>query len=252
MTSQPAQRPQDTRRKRTFTITVGLATVTSSILVICAGFIAMFTLGVLLGRGYDPEAGIPNLERILPQPASPAAPSIISANDTDNDKKPQPPKPDNKGILDQSDLAYQNSLRSKNTAAPKAQRQGFDSGQTTAPAQNQPVAKPQKTTADQSGVATITGNGTKPPTSENADQRTYNYVYQAAAYKDQESCDRFSAKVRAAGIKARTTKSTENGVTWYRVMVDFTGRPDDTETLRAKLQNLGVPKPLMRSKTPTS
>ena len=262
MSNDAASKPQSPRPKRTFTVTVGLSTVISTILVVCAGFVAMFALGVLLGRGYDPEAGIPELERMMPQPGRPSAPVIIS--DSDADAAPEPlPRPDD-GILGQGDLAYPDSLRTPaRTAAPKpreaqpsAQAKPQPKQEQTKPAQQpkQPPAArgtgasgaPGLTPLPMTGTAPVRTAAQEPPKS--GDQRVYKYVYQTAAYKDQESSDRFAAKLKSSGLNARTQKSVDNGVTWYRVVVDFTGRPDDTDALRAKLQSLGVGKPIMKSK----
>jgi cell division protein FtsN len=76
-------------------------------------------------------------------------------------------------------------------------------------------------------------------------------VYQAAAYKDQPSCDRFTATLKRAGFGARTEKLVDGkGVTWFRVMIDFSGTPEATDALREKLKDHGVPRVLLRSKAP--
>lgn len=284
MSSDAASKPQAPRPKRTFTVTVGLSTVISTILVVSAGFVAMFALGVLLGRGYDPEAGIPELERMMPQPGRPAAPIVIS--DSDADAAP-PPRPED-GILGQGDLAYPDSLRTPQPAPrprepqparpPAAQTATQTTGQQTKPPAKPPAAQtagqpPKQEQAKPArqqpagsnatgapGLTPLTMTGTAPVRTasqaqgqvqsqpQSGDQRVYNYVYQTAAYKDQASSDRFAAKLKSAGLNARTQQSADNGVTWYRVMVDFRGKPDDTDALRAKLQSLGVGKPIMKSK----
>lgn len=252
--------------RRTFTVTVGLSTVISSILVVCTGFVAMFALGVLLGRGYDPEAGIPELERMMPQPGRPSAPVVISEGDAGDDASVPAPQ-EHAGILGQGDLAYPESLRTPHsTAVPKPQQQPKPPKQDQAAQPTRQNAQTQaRTTQRQGGGAETTRSpgltplpmtGTAPVRTsarnqeQAADQRVYHYSYQTAAYKDEASCDRFTARLKSAGLNARTQKSTDNGVTWYRVMVDFTGRPDDTDALRAKLQSLGAGKPLMKSKVP--
>lgn len=228
------------RPRRTFTLTVGLSTVICSILVICAGFVALFSLGVLLGRGYDPEAGIPELERIMPQPGRPAAPIVIS----DGEPALEAPSRETKtartnGILGQGDLAYPDSLKTPPPSR-KAEQPAKPPRQTEKPAPP-PTGTAPVTTAAQ---------GQTPPKTEGTQK--FHYVYQVAAYKDQASCDRFAAKLKKAGIKARTQKSTDNGTDWYRIVVDFTGRPDDTDALRNTLQDLGAGKPLLKTKVPAN
>lgn len=227
------------RPRRTFTVTVGLSTVICSILVICAGFVALFSLGVLLGRGYDPESGIPELERIMPQPGRPVAPIVISDGEPAPEAPPRETKTArNDGILGQGDLAYPDSLKT-----PPPSRKAEQ------PAK--PPRQPEKPAPPATGAAPVTtaANQTQPKAE---DTQKFHYVYQVAAYKDQTSCERFAAKLKKAGIKARTQKSTDNGTDWYRIMVDFTGRPDDTDSLRNTLQSLGAGKPLLKTKTPAN
>ena len=303
MSNDSASKPAAPKaKKRTFTVTVGLSTVISSILVVCTGFVAMFALGVLLGRGYDPEAGIPELERMMPQPGRPTAPIVISEGEG-QDAVPAPAPSENSGILGQGDLAYPDSLRtphrgatsgrqdpprqtgqtssqttsqttSQTSGQTSAQTGGQTAGQSTSqtaragqPSKQQEAAKPataQRGAAGGSGASGTPGltplplTGTAPVRTSaqnqagaaSGDQQVYHYSYQTAAYKDEASSDRFAAKLKNAGLKAHTVKSTDKGVTWYRVMVDFTGRPDDTDALRARLQNLGAGKPIMKSKVP--
>ena len=76
-------------------------------------------------------------------------------------------------------------------------------------------------------------------------------MYQAAAYKNQPACDKFTAKLKSAGFTARTEKLVDSkGVEWFRVMIDFTGTPEATDVLREKIKEFGVPKMLLRSKNP--
>lgn len=243
------------RPKRTFTVTVGLSTVISSILVICAGFVALFALGVLLGRGYDPEAGIPKLERMMPQPGRPSAPIVISDGESAPESLPQEKKTASGGVLGQGDLAYPDSLKTPpRHATPKPQ--GAPRQKTEQPAKQEQNAKqprqPEKGTSPATDTAPVRTAAQNQSQQQAGDTQTFQYVYQVAAYKDQPSCDRFIEKLKKAGLKARVQKSADNGVTWYRVLVDFTGRPDDTDSLRATLQNLGAGKPLMKAKVPAN
>lgn len=80
----------------------------------------------------------------------------------------------------------------------------------------------------------------------------FKYVYQAASFKDKASADRYTASLKADGLNARTDKSADNKVTWYRVLLDLTGTTDDADTLRAAMRAKGVPKILMRSKEPVN
>ena len=287
----PADKTPTERRarpRRTITITLSLPTAVSSLIMLCVGFICVFSIGILLGRGHNLEANIPQLERLMPQAAPTEQPRLI---DRDSDPIPppsegnpqaasgvgeerpaasssqaagqtaarqgnaslstggqgdsaasrnpaarQPPPQDARNrVMDQGDLAYRESLKQK--PAPPASRRAA-SGQT-----KQPAAKAGTTAQPPAGTA-----AKQPPPA--AGQDVFNYVYQVAAYKNGGMSDKLASKLKAAGLKARTEKSVENGTTWYKTLVDFRGSPDDTNTLRAKLNAQGFTRLILRSKVP--
>ncbi len=83
------------------------------------------------------------------------------------------------------------------------------------------------------------------------DEKVYAYVYQAAAFADLQMAERLSKKIEAAGLTARVQTITDaSGKNWNRVMVNFTGRPQDTDIMKEKLAQFKVGKAILRSKTP--
>ncbi|MDL2207155.1 SPOR domain-containing protein [Desulfovibrio sp. OttesenSCG-928-F20] len=207
---------------RRINISLSPAGLISSLLLLCLGFVGVFSLGILVGRGHNPEAGIPELARIMPEPAPLNAPTVIAE---DSGLLAQTPAPAaTEGIIDQGNLEYRDHLKTPAT---------------------QEKARVQETTA-----ARPAPDSAPTIVSVSADTQVYHYSYQAASFRDQPSCDAFSAKLAKAGFKSRTEKVESEGVIWYRVMVDFTGRPDDTNALRDKLKEHGVPKALLRGKSP--
>ena len=266
--------PKNTRQKRNFTVTVSVSAVISSLLLLSAGFVAVFALGVLLGRGYNLEASIPELERIMPQPSPTSAPFVI-ANDknassglpADADKEASAAS----GILEQGDLAYPDTLKTPSPAA-RQQPQKPVAAKPAVQEKKEPPATPKTTdnarTAEQAkpkpvppgtpsvGTAPVRTAAKPQTTDKTADQtantRTYHYVYQAAAYKDKPSCDKFAARLTSAGFRARTEHSVDNGTTWYRTVIDFTGKPDDTDQLRERLKKHGVERVIMKTKVPAN
>lgn len=231
---------------RTVTITVSLSTLIGGIMAIGAGFVLVFALGILLGRGHNVEAGIPELERMMPQPGPSQAPVVISGD------TPAPAGNNGTaaagGVIPQSELEYRVNLkpgtgasppRKTPPAAPKPQDTAREKPQAQKPAEtprSTPTAAPQ------------TAPAASPQPS--GDTQVYHYVYQAAAYKDQPSCDAFTARLQKAGFRARTLKEPGETTTWYKTVIDFTGKPDDTDALREKLKANGVPRVIMKSKVP--
>lgn len=234
--------------RRTITITVSLPTAISSLIMLCIGFVCVFSIGILLGRGHNIEANIPQLERLMPQAGPTEQPRLI---DHDSEQNPpqgtenpqaaapsrstaaqQTPQDSRNRVMDQGDLAYRESLKQKPTSS-AAQRSA--SGQAKQPAGK--TGQPSAGSADQQKSAT-------------EGQEIFNYVYQVAAYKDGGMSDKLASRLKTVGLKARTEKSVENGTTWYKTVVDFRGSPDDTNSLRAKLKDQGLTRLILRSKVP--
>jgi len=212
--------------EKRLTISLPPAALACGIVCLCAGFVLVFILGLLLGRGHNLEERIPKLERILPERATPAPPHII-AEDAAPAKPEQHVSVAPPTVIPQGDLAFRDTLK---TPAP----------QRPAPTAAPPAKAPAQTTAGQS-VA-----NQSPP----GDNQVYQYVYQAAAYKSETPCIAFVDRLNKAGFRARMDRSESGGVIWYRAMIDFTGKPDDTDALREAMQKYGVQRLIMRSKIP--
>jgi hypothetical protein len=266
---------------RRYSLTLGLPTVIGGLVVLCAGFVFVFVLGVLLGRGYDIEGRIPALQAILPTKAEPVPPVLTAADaprpaektaastaKSSGDKSaagksaagegPDAPAPDRatgeSGVLGQGELAYRTSLRAP--APDQADMRDKDEKKTLEDARRK-AQDEKKKAEDARRRAQDAPSGTGPDLVAAAvrelqprQETRYHYVYQAAAYKEQGPADRYTEKLRREGVGARTEKSMEKGVAWYRVMIDFTGAPDETDSLREGMRARGVPKILLKSKLP--
>jgi len=227
--------PGSAGRTYTFNCTFGgLATLATAATLALSLF---FVLGVLVGRGHRPEAVIPPIERIMP---------------TENSARPA------QEVLKAEELQYSEQLAKK---GPEAQpTKSIDKVERKAP--EKPKAedakkgekKADKAKAEKASQAEKAKQAEKPtekPTEKkDEDTRRYDYIYQAASFPDQPQAQAFLKKVKAQGLKADIENGTANGRPWYRVVVFFQGTPADTRGLKEKLGNLGVPKPLMRAKTP--
>lgn len=87
------------------------------------------------------------------------------------------------------------------------------------------------------------------PKAENPNRR-YAYTYQAASVADAKSAEAAREKVRARGYKADVEQAAADGKTIYRIVVHFTGKPEETRKIKDDLADLAGGKLLMRSKTP--
>ncbi len=213
----------------TFTLTLpGLISVGGIAVLALTGF---FIMGILIGRGYQPEEDMPELVRIMPSPQEEVADS--SGPDT--------------GILKPEELQFTEELTRSaeevNATVPEtaqadaaAQDEDSEAGKVEVPKQ---AVKPE---AAKPAVL-------KPKARKPGDQ-VFDYVYQVASFKEEAMADAFIAKLAQAGFKADKESVQAGNATWHRVLVLFQGTPDETDVLKEALQEFKIKKPLMRSKKP--
>lgn len=213
-------------RTYTFTCTFGgLAAMATAATLALSLF---FVLGVLVGRGHRPESAIPPIERIMP---------------TENAAAARPAE----DILKAEELQYSEQLAKK---GPEAQlSKPIDAVERKAPDKAKADAKP-KAKADAKANAKAETKAEIKADAKAEDTQRYDYIYQAASFPDENQAKGFLKRVKASGLKAGIENGTANAKPWYRVVVFFRGTPADTRSLKEKLGVLGVPKPLMRAKTP--
>ncbi|MDR1489900.1 MAG: SPOR domain-containing protein [Desulfovibrio sp.] len=207
---------------------------------------AVFFLGVIIGRGYSLEERIPELARLMPEAAPPAAPKVIVPSEEDGSEvAPLPPAAGDapEVAIPRADLDYREHLKHQSAGA-SGQQAG--NGQPPGGAKPQSPAEAGRKNEGAAGGVKKEADGS----AKNADAPIYNYVYQVASYKEEASSEKFARKLRAAGIRARTEKVASGGKIWFRTLVDFTGRPEDTDLLREQLKSHGVPRALLLTKAP--
>ena len=244
--------------RRTITVTLSISTVVSSLIVLCAGFICVFSLGIILGRGHNPEAAFPAIEKWMPHPTVKDTPRIVSGAETPNVQSDARKADAGKGaegsatrqpdtsttaqgtgshsrVIDPGELVFRDNLK---PPASSSRRTTAQQTQTPKPPQPARVAPATEKNAQSASAG------------KEIAQSVFNYVYQVAAYKDAGPSDKLAAKLKSAGINARTEKSVDKGTTWFKTVVDFRGTPDATDALRKKLQGQGFDRLILKSKTP--
>lgn len=225
-----------------------------------AALTVFFVLGILIGRGYRPEAEVPELARIMP---APPAPGSVAQEE---------PK-----VLKPEELHYMEQLTQGSTAkAPKAEKPKAEEKPKPEPAKApEPKPEPAKAKAEDKAKAeekaraieavraeekakTEAAKAAKAAKAEprpaeakvvNGEQ-VFDYVYQAAAFRDRGQADDLRRRVESTGLKAAVESASENGTTWHRVVVLYRGTPSSTDTMREKLYSLGLGRPIMKSKVP--
>jgi cell division protein FtsN len=294
------RRTGNNERRRGIVFSLRPVQIVVGAVVLCLGYAAVFFLGVVLGRGYTPEAGIPELARLMPEASAPISPRIVAPEEEiptqeDTTSPSVPPGGDEDTTFTQADLDYRERLKTRpQTAASSAQgagrtgdgaagrnarsnerkADGINGAQARRAAEaKMPRAAEAKTPKAAEAKApkaaeakapkaaeakapkaaeAAAKTAERPPAPPERADAMYRYMYQVASYKDRAPGDDYAKRLRAAGFKASTEQSTGNDAVWFRTMVEFTGRPDDTDALREKLKRHGAPRALLRSKTPVN
>lgn len=264
------------RKKGVYTINVTLPSLISAGIVAIIGFGWVFVLGVIVGRGYNPEERL-GIDRIMPKPAvnasqpTPMPGGVIKPEDLqfmDSLRAKPAPVSGNAGVaVNASEIVAKNAKKDqkpdpKKDAKTAARPEAKADSKTAQKAEAKPDAKKddKKATAATAAVPKDAKDSkdardskdAKAAESKPADGERFDYVYQVAAYKAADPANALKAKLEASGIKVRLDSSVENGVSWYRLNALFRGTPEDTRQLRAALARHGIDKVILRSKTPAS
>lgn len=205
------QKPKSPSKSYSFTFSLpGLISVCGGLVLALTVF---FILGILVGRGYRPEAKVPELARMMPK---------AEANQTQVKVE----------VLKAEELQYQDRLI-KGPSEAAAQKPGpAPSAVSAVSAEAKPEQKPEA----------------KPGRS--GDPTVYNYVYMVASFKEKEMAEALRKKIDAAGLSTAIEAQPVRGATWHRVLVLFTGTPDQTDAMKEKLLPFKLQKPILKTKEP--
>lgn len=212
--------PKLNAAKRSYNVTLSLPGMISAV---GGGVLALtffFVMGILIGRGYQPEADIPQLKPIMPHTAHGQIAEL-----------------DQSKVLTSEELDYPDRLKAPaetvlDKPAPKPKPK-------PKPEKKKVEAKP-KPEAKPKAVETAPSKPGEP---------VYDYVYQVAAFRKAEQAEAFAAKLEKAGLQTLIASGKAKGSTWYRLQVLHSGTPASTGEMRAILARHGIKKPLLKKKT---
>ena len=230
------KKPVSTEEK-TFTFTF----TTPEVIGLCAGAVAalcaFFVLGILLGRGYQPEKDVPEIAMMLPSQSINASGEVKG------------------GVLKPEELDYVNQLNKKPESAVKPkepEKKVAKAESKTAPAKKaEPVTE---TPATEVAAEKAEVQKDEPEFKleidhpEAVQEQKYSYVYQAASFGDEARAQSFADKLIASGVDSYVEAGQGGNRTWYRVFIRHTGTPDSTNEMKKVLARYGVKKPLLKSK----
>ncbi|MBC16149.1 MAG: sporulation protein [Desulfovibrio sp.] len=205
-------------------------TLPGMISAVGAGVLALtffFVMGILIGRGYRPEADVPQLQEIMP---SKQHGEIAEGSD-----KPE--------ILKLEELEYPDRLKEEPGKVMEVQK----------PKAAEPQNAEPKKVASKPEPKVEKPENTSPPKPAEVEQpatgeKVYSYVYQVASFRKPEMAETLSAKLVKDGLRSAIESGSAKGSTWYRVVVHHHGTPSSTANMKAVLEKYGINKPLLKKK----
>ena len=213
--------------KRAYTLHLTFSMLLTAVIVALLGVSWVFVLGVMVGRGYNPETKMHELtDRMLRGNQAPPV--------------QEPPQ----AILKPEELNFSSALRDRplynSTAA---------------------VAPPAQTQAHQTNSTapnTAAGNSlpqvVQPPTQlvpQGAQPTRFDFVYQVATFRDIEQADRLRERLEGESVRTAMEKSpAKDGKNLYKILALRRGTEEDNKQLLAVLERLKLGLPLLRSKKP--
>lgn len=205
-----------------FTIRLSLAGLLSTVAVAVLSFLWVFIMGVLVGRGYQPEEAVSQLTSLLPSTQSKLPDTLPEA------LRPEELEFD-KNLSQQAGISRQNSTRPPSS----------------------PVTGTPDPTKTQQMLSSAPSSRTALSATEQIPQGpVHTYIYQCASFRDNAIARAFQIELDNHNLQSSLEEiETETGL-WYRILVTFTGTAQETEKVKQILAELGIQNPLLKKKTP--
>lgn len=242
-------RTANTKERKKFSFQLGLSGFLSLAMLIIVGMAWSFILGVIVGRGYQPEKIALNAaQKVLPEDF----PLLTEKNEP---------------VLKSEELEFFDKLKksSDGVTTVASQARPATPQQQAAPAQ----AKPQDATAAKANPKPGSVAPAKPeqapkpqpkpeskpaqPTSAEppgTKEEVFVFNYQVAALASMEQAQTFLKQIEPGGFKSSVVTATHEGKTWYRIYVHHQGTVESAMALKEKLKASGISNVLLRSRTP--
>lgn len=226
-------------QEKTFTFTFTMPEVIGLSAGAVTALCAFFVLGILLGRGYQPEKDVPEIAMMLPSQSSNASGEVKG------------------GVLKPEELDYIDQLKKKpeSTVKPEDPKKvvTVKAEKKTTPAKKTESVKAEKTAVKIAKTAAEIQQVKEEPAveidnPEDVDAPKYNYVYQAASFGDDARAQTFADKLISSGLDSYVKAGKGGNRTWYRVFIRHTGTAESTIGMKKVLAKYGIKKPLLKSK----
>lgn len=217
------RKARTTKKDKKFSFQLGLSGFLSLAILVVIGMAWSFILGVVVGRGYQPETMAREMaQKILPEDF----PLLTEKNEE---------------VLKGEELEFFDKLKQGPSSVPVAQAAAPKPAeppkpQTAQPKPPEPAQTPQPTPPS------------APATTDKDEVFVFNY--QVAALASMEQAQTFLKKIDPKKFTTSVVTATHEGKTWYRVYVHHQGSVDSALALREELKESGINNILLRSRTP--
>lgn len=245
-------RKSDPVSKRSYTLRLTASSIMTAVIVLVIGIGWSFVLGVMVGRGYNPEKKIPQLASFLPKEDDAVqSPTSRVGDDQPVDK-----------VMRAEDLSYAASLKGKpgqGKLAPPPPKPGTE----PKPKNMQNATVPVATVYDPAAGVTqgtvsqpaashtppVQAQAAQKPQAPATPQNIFDFTFQVATFKDTGSVDTLRARLEGEGLRTRMEK-TSGKTTLYKVIVLMRGTNDSAQALRQRIVDMGLGQPIQRGKSP--
>ncbi len=219
--------------KRSYTLKLSFSMLMTTIIVSLIGISWIFLLGVMVGRGYNPDAKVAEFASRFSRGSS--APVKEPPNE----------------VVKPEDLRFMSSLKNKaDFSAHNATLPALPAHNATLPKSAAAGRSPAAGAEDASGGLSAGRPAAEPAAAPRPSM--HDYVYQVATFRESDQADRLRERLEGAGLRTRLDKTpTKDGKgSFYKVQALLRGTDEDNQDLLAALEKLKLGLPLLRSKTP--
>ncbi|MDO9582722.1 MAG: SPOR domain-containing protein [Desulfomicrobium sp.] len=220
---------------------LGLSGFLSLAVLVVIGMAWCFILGVIVGRGYQPEKmAMEMAQKVLPEDF----PLLTEKNEE---------------VLKSEELEFFEKLKQGPSSVPPAPAPQAAAAppqpkppvaEAPKPADAQAPKPPQSPIEAALQSAAVAAGQSAPPAVKDAKDEVFVFNYQVAALASMEQAQTFLKKLDPGKFKTSVVTATHEGKTWYRIYVHHQGNVDSALALKEQLNDSGISGILLRSRTP--
>jgi len=227
-----------TGKKGSFSFQLGLSGFLTLAVLVVIGMAWSFILGVIVGRGYQPEKMAMDVARqVLPEDF----PLLTEKNEE---------------VLKGEELEFFEKLRQGPSSVTPAPAPPSRPATTAKPATPPKPQEPRESQTPQNANSAIQAAlqsaavAAGRSTAQDAKGDVFVFNYQIAALESMEQAQTFIKRHDLSGYKTSVVTANHQGKTWYRVYVHHQGTVDSALALKEQLKGKGIGNMLLRSRTP--